>query len=240
MVNPWVKDRARPFYLAVGVFGLLVVAFGFGVTYAAPMFRRTFTAPWFVHVHGASALSWILLLIAQSTLVRMRKSSLHRSLGRAALPLAFLVWASGIATAVWASERDFAALGTIATSSLAGTVSGLSLYLLIVGWALVIRRRPDWHKRLMLLATIQVLWPAFFRLRHWLPMVPDPDIWFALVFPYSLIVLAALRDLWRWRKIHPVWLFVGPALIIEQCLEVAFFNEGIQRQFGEWLFALVT
>ena len=240
MANPWARDRATLFYLGFGLLGLLVVALGFGVTYAVPMARRTFSAPWSVHLHGASALGWILLLIVQAKLVRGRRTPLHRRLGLIALLLALVVWASGIATAVWAAERDLPELGTAATSSLAGTVSGLSLYLLLVVAAVATRRRADWHKRLMMLATIQVLWPAFFRLRHWLPAVPNPDIWFALVLAYLPILVAALRDQWRYGKIHPAWLFVGPALIVEQSVEFALFDQQPLRRFGQWLYVLLT
>jgi hypothetical protein len=218
MTNPWARDRATAFYAGFGLLGLLVVALGFGVTYAIPMARRTFSAPWFVHLHGAAALGWILLLIAQAKLVRARRTQLHRRLGQGGLPLALAAWASGIATALWAAERDLATLGTAATSSLAGTVTGLSLYLMLATAAVATRGRPDWHKRLAMLATIQLLWPAFFRLRHLLPLVPKPEITFALVLAYSPILIAALRDRGRYGKIHPVWLFVAPALILEQSL----------------------
>jgi hypothetical protein len=191
-------------------------------------------------LHGASALGWILLLIVQAKLVRWRRTPLHRRLGQLALPLALLVWASGIATAVWAAQRDLPEQGTAATSSLAGTVSGLTLYVLLVIAAVATRRRSDWHKRLVMLATIQVLWPAFFRLRHLLPAVPHPDISFALVMAYSPILIAALRDHWRYGRIHPVWLFVGPALVIEQSVEFAFFDQGPLRPFGQWIFALLS
>lgn len=77
---------------------------------------------------------------------------------------------------------------------MAGTITGLTLYLVLVGAAVATRRRPDWHKRLAMLATIQVLWPAFFRLCHLLPAVPNPDITFAFVLAYSPIVIAAVRD----------------------------------------------
>ena len=240
MANPWARDRATPFYLGFALFGLLVVALGFGVTYVVPMARRTFSAPWIVHLHGASALGWILLLILQTQLVRGRRTPLHRRLGQTALPHAGLIRASGIATALWAAERDLPRLGTEATSGFAGTVTGLSLYLLLAIAAVMTRRRPDWHKRLVMLATIQVLWPAFFRLRHWLPAVPNPDVWFALVLAYTPIFVAALRDQSRYGKIHPVWLFVGPALIVEQSVEFAMFDQGFQRLFGEWLYALLT
>lgn len=236
MTNPWARDRATWFYLGFGLFGLLVVAFGFGWTYAVPMVRRTFSAPWFVHVHGASAFAWILIFIGQAALVKTRRTPLHRWFGQAALPLALLVWASGIATAVWAARRDISEQGTIATSALAGTATGLSIYLALVVAAIVARRRADWHKRLVMLATIQVLWPAFFRLRHWLPAVPNPEIWFALVLAYSPILWAALRDRSKCGKVHPVWLLIAPLIVLEQSLEVAFFDQGAQRAFGQWLY----
>jgi hypothetical protein len=119
-------------------------------------------------------------------------------------------------------------------------VSGLSLYLLLVIAAVAARRRADWHKRLVMLATIQVLWPAFFRLRHLLPAVPNPDIWFALVLAYLPIAVAALRDRRRCGKIHPVWLFVAPALIVEQSVEFALFDQGPMRRFGQWVYALLA
>lgn len=240
MANPWARDRATLFYLGFGLLGLLVIALGFGWTYAVPMVRRAFSAPWFVHFHGATALAWVLAFIGQALLVRNRRTPLHRQLGQGALPVAVLVWASGIATAVWAAKRDISEQGTLATSALSGTVTGLSLYVALVLAAIAARKRPDWHKRLVLLATIQVLWPAFFRLRHWFPAVPNPEVWFALVLAYFPILLAALRDQSRCGKVHPVWLFIAPALVLEQSLEVAFFDKGVQRAFGQWLYALLA
>ena len=240
MANPWARDRATRFYLGFGLIGLAVVALGFGVTYAVPMARRTFSAPWFVHLHGASALCWVLMIVVQAQLVRVRRTPLHRRLGQMALPLAVLIWASGIATGVWAAERDLPELRTAATSSLTGTTLSLSLYLILAIAGVVTRRKPDWHKRLIMLATIQLLWPAFFRLRHLLPMVPNPDISFAFVLAYSPIVVAALRDRWRYGKVHPVWLWVGPAVVIEQSIEFAMFDKGLLREFGQWLYALLA
>jgi uncharacterized membrane protein YozB (DUF420 family) len=240
MANPWARDRATAFYILFGLIGFAVVALGFGVTYVAPMLRGTFNAPWYVHLHGASALGWVLLLIAQAALVRQRQSPLHRRVGRIALPLALAVWVTGIATAYWVVQRDLPTMGSAATSGLAGNVTGLTLYLLLVIWAWVARDRLDWHKRLVMLATIHLLWPAFFRLRHLLPGVPDPDIWFALVLAYSPILIAALRDHRCYGRIHPVWLFVGPALVLEQSLEFVYFDRGVLRQFGAWLYAMTS
>jgi hypothetical protein len=238
MANAWARDRATPFYLSFGLAGLVIVGFGFGWTYAVPMVRRSFSAPWYVHLHGATALAWVLLFIGQPMLVRSRRTPLHRQLGQAAFPLALLVWSSGIATAVWAAGRDLKDIGAAATSALAGTATGLSVYVLLVAAAVGTRKRADWHKRLAMLATMHLLWPAFFRLRHWMPTIPDPHIWLALVFAYSPIVIAAARDKWRYGKVHPVWLFIAPVLVVEQSVEVAFFDKGMQRDFGQWLYAV--
>lgn len=240
MASPWARDRAAPFYLGFALIGLVVILLGFGVTYLIPMARRTFSAPWYVHLHGASAFGWIILLIVQARLVGASRTPVHRRLGQLAIPLAALVWASGVATAFWAADRDLPQTGTAATSNLGGTAIGLSLYLLLAIAALATRRKPDWHKRLIILATIQLLWPAFFRLRHLLPVVPKPEIWLALVVAYSPVVIAAVRDRWRFGKIHPVWLWVGPALIIEQSIEFLLFDRGVLRSFGQWLFALLS
>lgn len=240
MANPWARDRAGLFYVGFGLVALAVVLIGFSTTYFLPMARRTFSAPWVVHLHGAASFGWVVLVIAQSQLVRARRTPTHRRLGQAALPLALVIWAGGIATAVWAARRDLPEQGATATSSMLGTVSGLSLFLLLVIAAVVLRRRPDWHKRLILLATIQVLWPAFFRLRHLLPFVPKPEISFALILAYLPIVIAAVRDKLRYGRVHPVWLWIGTALFVEQSLELAAFDSPPWQRLGQSLYGLLT
>lgn len=240
MANVWAKDRATWFYFGFGLTGLAVVAMGFGLTYAAPMLRRTFSAPWYVHLHGASALAWVLLLIAQARLIGRGRTPIHRRIGKAAIPVALLIWASGIATGAWSAARDLPSQGSAATSSFGGTATGLTLFALLASAAVAMRRKPDWHKRLAMLATIQLLWPAFFRLRHWLPNVPDPEIWFAFVLAYSPILIAGIRDHLRFSRVHPVWLLVGPAVVVEQSVEFMLFDRPPIRDLGQWLFALLT
>ena len=240
MANPWARDRATWFYFGFGLFALSAVLLGFSTTYILPMARYTFAAPWVVHLHGLSALGWVLMLIIQARLVRNQRTPVHRPIGQMGLPLAATVWASGIATAAWAAHRDLPAAGTVATSNLASTTIGLSLYLALVIAAILVRRQPDWHKRLVMLATIQVLWPAIFRWRHVLPAIPNPEFWLAIVVAYTPILVAAFRDYKVYGRIHPVWLYVAPALVFEQSLEFAYFDRGIVRMLGQWLYLLLS
>lgn len=240
MTNPWAHDRANTFYLGMALAGLTVAVIGFSTTYVLPMAGGSFRAPWYVHVHGAACLGWLLLVIVQSQQILAGRTPLHRNLGKAAVPLAVILWAAGIATGHWASARDLPSQGIAAKTAFLGTLTGLTFFLVIVGAAIALRKRPDWHKRMILLATIHILWPAFFRLRHLLPDVPSPEIWLALVAAYSPILVAAFRDTRRYGKVHPVWLFIAPALVAEQSLEVASFDSAPWQRLGQAAFDLFS
>lgn len=76
----------------------------------------------------------------------------------------------------------------------------------------------------MLLATIAVLWPAWFRFRHFFPSVPFPEVVFAIVAADSLVLLAMWHD-WRTTgRVHPVYAWVGTALIADHVIESALFD----------------
>ena len=82
MANAWARDRASFFYLGFGFYALAAVFFGFSTTYFAPMSKGSFAAPPIVHLHGALCLSWVVLVIAQSALVRNSQTRLHRQIGK--------------------------------------------------------------------------------------------------------------------------------------------------------------
>lgn len=96
----------RLFFVAFALVAATLVLTGFGRTFFLPLARRTFSAPWFVYAHGTLFLTWIGLLVTQSTLVARHRTALHRSLGRVAAGLIPLMVASGVVVAFWASARD--------------------------------------------------------------------------------------------------------------------------------------
>lgn len=236
MANAWARDRAGLFYLGFGLIALAAVFTGFGTTYVLPMARRSFSAPAIVHLHGTLCLSWVLLFIAQSLLVRGRQTPLHRSVGRLGIPIALGIFVSGMGTALWATERDLATVPSALTTMI-GTLTSLAIFAALVIFAVAMSRRPDWHKRLMMLATIVVLWPAYFRFRHLLPWVPRPDVWLALVLADLPILVAAARDRLVYGRVHPVWAIFGTALVIEQSIEVMLFETGYWRSLGQSVYS---
>lgn len=240
MANPWARDRARTFYLAFAVMAVAAVGLGFSTTYFIPGPLGTLNIPWIVHLHGWTAMAWVLLVVAQVMLVRTGRTRLHRQVGKAALPVAFGVWASGIAVGVWVVGRDLPSQGNFAYEALSGTVTSLTMFLALALAAVLLRRRPDWHKRLILLATIVVLWPAFFRFRHLMPFVPRPDLVLGLLLADLPILIAAVRDRLRWGRVHPAWAYVGSAVFVEQALETLAFGSGFTMPFGRAIYHLLT
>ena len=240
MANAWTRDRARTFYLAFAAMTVAAVLIGFSTTYFVPGARGTLNIPWIVHLHGWTAMGWVAFLVAQVLLVRSGQSRLHRQVGKAAVPLAVGVWASGIAVGVWVVNRDLPGQGDFAYESLAGTIISLTMFLALVIAAVLLRRSPDWHKRLMLLATIVVLWPAFFRFRHLMPFVPRPELFLGLLLADLPILVAAVRDRLRWGRVHPAWTYVGSAVFVEQLVEVLAFGSGMTAPVGRAAYHLLT
>ncbi|MBI1330583.1 MAG: hypothetical protein GC166_11860 [Alphaproteobacteria bacterium] len=238
MANIWARDRAGLFYAGFGFLCLAAVLAGFSTTYILPMASQSFSAPAIVHIHGALCLTWVLLFIVQTLLVRNRRTRLHMKAGYAGIPVALGIFVSGMGTAHWATARDIETVPTAFTTSI-GTLTSLTIFSAFVVFAVSMRNRPDWHKRLMMLATVTVLWPAYFRFRHLMPWVPRPDIWLALVLADLPIVVAAMRD-WRvYGKVHPVWAIFGTALIVEQSLELLLFETPLWNGLGRAIYRVL-
>ena len=235
----WKGDRGSFFYLGFALVALVAALVGFSTTYFIPMATGRFAGPTIAHLHGLCFFGWIGLLIAQTWLARRQRLRLHQRLGLAVLPLALAMAATGIGVGMFAVRRDLAAgAGETAYSQLVGVVTPMLFLLLFTGIAWATRRRPAWHKRMILLATVAILWPAWFRWRHLLPGIPRPDIWLGVVVSDSLILVAALRDRIRFGAIHPAYLIFGSILIAEHVAETLLYDTPVWRTLAKAMFDL--
>ncbi len=239
--SPWKSDRKAPFYIGLGIMAAAVAAAGFSTTYLLPVAGAQFRGPWIAHVHGLLFFAWVALAVLQPLLVRRGNAKLHRRIGYAALPLALAMAVSGIGVGLYAVRRDLAAgMGDFAYSSLPGVLFAMVIVLGLVAAAVLLRKRPDWHKRLMILATIAVLWPAWFRFRHFMPWVPKPEILLALVVADSLVVIAMVRDRLKFAQVHPAYWIFGTGLVAEHVAEAALFDTSLWRSFAQTAFSAFT
>ena len=210
---------------------------GFGRTYALPLAVGAFEAPAVVHVHGAFAIGWVLLFVTQPLLLRWRQLRWHRKIGVIGMPLALGVLITMIPTGFYQATRDAqAGAGPTGISSVLGVLTSGVLFVGLVTAGIVARKDREAHPRWLLLATLVVLWPAWFRFRHYFPAVPRPDIWFAIVLAYIWIPIAAIRDRVVRGSVHPVLVWAGLFVIVEQSMEVVLFDSPLWRSIAHAIY----
>ena len=234
--NVAIPRKKSRYFLVAACIALAVVLTGFWTTFILPSFKGEFSAPPVIYVHGAFLFLWTLVLLFQSSLIQSKKVRVHLTFGYIALAVAAGVVISTMAVGVYAMKRDVAAgLGQLAVSSLLGTFTAPIMVAILVALAVKYRRRAEIHKRLMLLAMIAIIWPAFFRFRHYFPSVPSPEIYFGVFLPDLMIVVSMAWDRIHNGRIHPVYLVAGTALIAENVAEAMLFDTPPWQTAANWL-----
>ena len=236
VANEGVRDTRTRFFVAAAWFSLAVAIVGFTKTFFMPLAGSRFHAPPIVFIHGALFFGWVSLFVLQTNLIRLKKRSLHRVVGWCMAVMAIGMMIATVAVQVFAVKRDVAiGGGQTAISNLVGGCTSMLLFGGLVTAGVLNRHRPDFHKRLMLLATISVMWPAWFRFRHYFPSVPHPEYVFAIFFANTLTLVAMLYDKFTIGRIHPVYLWVGLGIIAEQTMETLLFDNAGWRVVANWL-----
>jgi uncharacterized membrane protein YozB (DUF420 family) len=210
------KARTR-FFGLMALFCALVVFIGFAPSFYLRGLSDRPPLSLTIQLHGLVFTLWIVLFAAQSWLVRLRRVDLHRKFGVAGTVLAVATVYFAMAVAI-PNAREFIAtghrpLGFSPEQFLFLQVGDMFQFAALVALAVVLRRRPEAHKRLMLLATLSILAPAIGRM----PLAPM--VKFAA--PMVAVLLCMAFDLVRSRRIHPAFLWGGIAFIAATPLRVA-------------------
>jgi hypothetical protein len=208
----------RLFYTGMSIAMVIAVFVGFAPSYyLKDYFGRPPLLP-LVHVHGLVFTTWIVLFFVQTVLIASHRVSVHRRLGIAGAALAALLVMVGVATAVGFARRNVASGGTATLAFLATPFGDMLVFAILATAGLLYRRRPETHKRLMLVATIGLLDAAISR---WpLAILRRGPVAFFLVT--DLFVLAGVcYDLASRRRIHPAYVWSGLLLMISQPVRLA-------------------
>ena len=172
--------------------------------------------PLFLQIHGVAFTGWILLFAVQEGLVAAGRIDRHRQLGWAGAALAAAMVVSGTSSGVLSMRREFAAgYEQEAAAFLLTPFSAMLVFAALVAAAIVWRRRPETHKRLMLLATISLLDAAIAR---W-PVSFSAD-WILLAATDLFIVAAMAFDLATRRRVAAAYLWGGTLVVAGQALRV--------------------
>ena len=183
-----------------------------------------------VHVHAAVFVGWLVLFTVQALLVRKGDVALHRRLGLLGAGLAAVMLVLGPATAIMVDAAKFAAKGR-APIFMSVQLADMLAFATLVGAGLLLRSRPDYHRRLMLLGTLFISDAGSSRwLGDGIQAAMGGDgfwpFWGSLYLPNVVLLLAfGAYELATRRRLHPAYA-VGAVwfLLVQLGAVVLFFS----------------
>ena len=159
-------------------------------------------------MHGAIVAAWFGLFAMQTLLVAAGHTRLHRRLGVIGACLAVAVVASSLYTmanllANWRQKGiDLDAQRGLIGLILWGDFGALVAFGTLLICAVVERRRPDAHKRLMLLAVCSIMSPALIRLAALPPFAGFDGVLLTMLGLLALGLSLIAYDLVMLRRVH--------------------------------------
>ena len=221
-VDPRREPRETRFLIIAGTAAFAVVFAGFARTYYLRAWLGEPPLPWLLHLHGALMTSWFALFFAQTALVATHHVRWHKRLGVLGAVLALAMVSVGTIVALRDAARDARKPfvdGPPPLQVLGFFLFVLLVFAILVGAALLLRRRRDFHKRLMLLSCLAMVGPGlaripFQRIRALAFLrTGGPGALFGLD---SLLLYACIAyDTWRHRRLHPAFA-VGALLLLAE------------------------
>lgn len=203
----------RYFYFAMSLAILALVTVMFSRTVPGRLFHPRVQPPYIVWVHGVVFYGWVLFFILQSSLVKIRKVRWHRTLGWFGAGLGVSVLVLGVSTTIAMHRFEFNTLhqGQRAIVSISIPLWDMVCFAVAFAAAILWRKKIEYHRRLMLVATCILTAAAWGRMHS----VLLPGFWFYAGVDF-LIVLGMARDLLVTRRVHRVYLITLPVLVVGQ------------------------
>ena len=204
---------SRYFYLCMSLVLATLVIAGFSRTVNANLFHASPPRPLLLWMHGTAFSMWVAFFIAQSALVRARKVSVHRLLGWFGAAAVMVVL--GITTALVMTRFDTVVLHQNDVEPfLSIPFVDMLVFGSCIGLAIYWRKKPEYHRRLVFIASCELMDAAIGRF--------DFVFNHALFFPAldCLILLGMARDWVVDKRVHRVYLYALPPLILAQSLAV--------------------
>ncbi|MCA1621677.1 MAG: hypothetical protein LC795_20875 [Acidobacteria bacterium] len=228
------RRRERLFYTGMAVAAVATVFAGFARTYYLRPYFAAGSLGALLHLHGVVFTSWLALLLAQTLLVAANRTRLHRRLGVAGGVLAALMVVVGCVTAVVRAKIIGVPPGAPdPLVFLTVPLGDMLVFAILVGAGFYHRRRPDVHKRLMLLATIAILPAATARLPFAFIQQAGPLAFFGLADLF--IVICLVYDLVSRRRPHRATVWGGLLIVVSHPLRFVVGSTRAWLWFATWL-----
>lgn len=204
----------RIFYFFVAIF--IITNLGFYKTYLVhfPTFEGF---PWVYHIHGILAMAWILMLIAQTYLIRVEKYSLHRLIGK----FSYIVMPLFLLSVFYAAKESYLTNVKIKPQAdvLANLTNGGTIDIFLLGLiyvlAIVYKKNVGHHIRFMVSTGLIILMPGLGRFVFVFCGIPFP---FALI-PMVLVgvgvgIVWLIIDIRNKKSAFPIGIYLIVTLIM--------------------------
>ena len=191
-------DRYFYFFLSLLVAGIVVA--GFSRTVDRNLIHAAPPRPVLLGIHGAAFSAWVVFFMLQSALVRVRKVSVHRTLGWFGVALGAVMVTLGTVIAVVMGRFDALQLHQSDPAFLSVPFFDMLAFGTLFGLAILWRGKPELHRRFMVLATCGLLAAPFARFDYLI----NHSIFYLGVD--AVILLGVARDLLVDGRVHKVYL----------------------------------
>jgi hypothetical protein len=226
-------------YIPAAIAATAIAIVGFWPTYFGPMVAGTLQAVPMIHLHAAVFIGWLLIVIAQAALAAAGHRAMHIKVGNAGMLYGVLLIIVGIATAFsqFAARIDAGQIQE-ARDRLFVPLTDMMVFIPFLAAAWRYRRKPEIHKRLIVVATTILLIAAVHRMTILGPRPLAP--YKILVVWLAPIYMAMLYDLIKRRLVHPVYLMGIAAILYLKFLRIPLFKSAAWSEFSGWLTRFYT
>lgn len=215
------------FYFSMSLLVAAIVIYGFSRTVGPHLIHPPSPRPAILYVHAFLFAGWLLFFIVQSALVRMRNVQVHRKLGWFGLAMGVAMLIVGVATTIVMTKLDIREGVNDAAAFMVIPFNDTLEFSALFGLAFYWRKKPEFHRRLILMASCALTAAAFGRF----PTVLIPDHWLYAGVDV-LILLGVLRDLIVIKRLHPVYLYGLPLMMLAQFLTTYTYVKALPAWLG--------
>jgi hypothetical protein len=203
------------FYLAMSLLIAAIVVSGFSRTVNGNLLHPSIPRPLILWFHAAAFSGWVTFFIFQSALVRTHNVKWHRFFGWFGATLGTVMVPLGITTSIIMGRFDtYQEHQPGADAFLIVPFYDMLAFGVFFGLAVLLRKKPELHRRLIFIATCGLLDAAFGRYDY----IFNNGLFFWCLD--GVILLGVLRDLFVNRRIHKVYLYALPSLTVIQAFVV--------------------
>jgi hypothetical protein len=202
------QRRDHRFFLTLAVVAAITIFVGFSATYYLKPVQALGALPasprltMLLHVHGAVFTLYVFFYLLQTALISRGRRALHMTLGWASAVLIPTMVVLGTMVSFYGARMGHKQNWPDVESAALVNVASIYVFAAIATAGILLRRKPEAHRRLMSLSFMTLLPPAI--ARSSLVMLGPPAVFVAI---FAFYLAGPIYDLITRRRIHPAYIF---------------------------------